>query len=116
MRMTASTVSSLSPTSSTVSIMPGIDTAAPDRTETNKGRRVDPSCRPVAASSSSIPAANACVIAAAAPAGERRHHVVGRTKAAGTGRFACTRRIKFQALFPTSAAPPCGSAAPGRMA
>jgi hypothetical protein len=43
----ASTVSSLSPRLSTVSIMPGIEARAPERTETSSGLARSPKRRPV---------------------------------------------------------------------
>ena len=46
----ASTVASLSPTFRTVSIIPGIENAAPDRTETSRGSLLSPSERPMLAS------------------------------------------------------------------
>src|SRR5947209_15141379 len=49
--VSASSTASLNPRSSSVSIIPGIDTAAPERTLTNSGRGPLPNLREVAARS-----------------------------------------------------------------
>jgi hypothetical protein len=49
-RASATTVRSFSPRFRIVSIIPGIETGAPDRTETSNGFDVSPNPRPVASS------------------------------------------------------------------
>jgi hypothetical protein len=104
--------------SRTVSIIPGIEIAAPERTETSSGFRGDPNPSRVAASSCAIPSWSVLPSAASVVCGVRwvRHHDVGKTKPDGTGKPAAAIRIKFQALFPTSSAPPGGSGASDEMA
>jgi len=96
--------------------MPGIDTAAPERTDTSNGRRAAPNARPVAVSRRAIPSASVLRNAMSLAGCGCRHQLVGSTKAAGTGRPACAMRMRFHALLPTSGAPPFASVAPGRMA
>ncbi len=52
MRTSPATVASFKPTLSTVSSIPGIDTGAPERTDTSSGRRSPPKDRPDMRSSS----------------------------------------------------------------
>ena len=101
------------PTSSTVSIIPGMETAPPERTETSSGLRAPPNCSPVAASRPAIPAAKAWCNASSRTV---PHQKVGSTKAGGTGSPAWAISIRFQALLPTSAAPPGAGGVPGAMA
>ena len=61
------TLASLSPTLRTVSIMPGMENLAPERTETSSGSAGSPSLRPIACSS----AAGASAISSASPSGVR---------------------------------------------
>ena len=71
-----------------VSIIPGIETTAPDRTETSKGRSAAPSRRPVRSSSRASPSA----ICSANPSGQEPPAAIASTqatvvtvKASGTG-------------------------------
>ena len=80
-------VSSFRPTLSSVSIIPGIDCGAPERTATSSGRRSAPNARPVASSRPRTAAARWSISAnvsgpRAASPGE--HQLVGSTKPCGT--------------------------------
>src|SRR5450432_2096621 len=101
-----------------VSIIPGIEIAAPDRTETSNGFRGEPKPSPVMPSSLTIPLLSTLFCAASVVCGVRcfPHHAVGKTKPGGTANPAPAIRIKFQALLPASSAPPGGSNSPGEMA
>ena len=108
-------MSALRPIFNTVSIIPGMDTAAPDRTETSSGRRDAPNSRPAADCSRVIPAASVCRSTGWFAVWVRWHHAVGKTKAGGIGRPTCAMRNKPQALLPTSCAPPLGNGDPGKI-
>jgi hypothetical protein len=56
-----------------------------------------------------MPSDSAPRSAGSSAATPRRYHAVGSTKAGGTVSPAAPRRIRFQALLPTSATPPAGS-------
>ena len=112
-------VSNASSTMSTAivsaALMPGMDIAAPERTETSRGRREPPKCIPVAASNPAIPLESAARIAGSLSGNGRCLQVVGNTKAGGTGKPICSMRMRFQALPPTSRAPPPAIARPREM-
>ena len=57
MRTRPCTAANVQPTSSTVSSMPGIERAAPERTDTRSGARRSPNCLPVAVSRNAMPSA-----------------------------------------------------------
>ena len=86
------------PTFSTVSSMPGIDTGAPERTETTSGRRRSPRPKPVEASSAAtVRAVSSLQLCRRAAGGERaaqtsvvEHHRLGHAQA-GAARCARAR-------------------------
>ena len=84
--------------------MPGIDTAAPERTETSNGRGPLPNVPPLAASNQAMPAASSSPkVAGKLPVS--RNAVQARvvmTNAGGTGRPRLRMRAMDQALPPIS--------------
>src|SRR5271165_1938273 len=117
--MSPSTVFEFVPMFKTVSSMPGIETAPPERTETKSGRRGEPKPRPVADSRAAMPkdkvSTRSFSLVFRSRESERLHQAVDSTKAAGTGKPAAVIRIKFHALLPTSCAPSGGSGECGRI-
>src|SRR3974390_989956 len=95
------------PTLSTVSSIPGIERAAPDRTDTSNGRRRSPNSLRVVASRNSIPSARPSAnfsIARPSPLTMAAHRSTGSTKAGGTGRPRAVMRARLAALAPTTSA------------
>src|SRR3974390_786561 len=95
------------PTLSTVSSIPGIERAAPDRTDTSNGRRRSPNSLRVVASRNSIPSAKPSAnfsIARPSPLTMAAHRSTGSTKAGGTGRPRAVMRARLAALAPTTSA------------
>ena len=98
-------VASPSPMLRMVSIMPGIETAAPDLTATRSGRRPAPKRSPVARSILRTPqrAKSETRRPSCPPASwYSRHTRVPSTNAGGTGRPASVMRMRLYALAPTS--------------
>jgi hypothetical protein len=109
-------VSSFSPRSRIVSIIPGIDTGAPERTLTSSGSAESPNRRPTVSSTSAI----AARISSSRPSGQpsarnRRHVWVVMANPGGTGSTSSRAMTpRLAALPPTSALAsssdsPCGS-------
>ncbi len=94
-QMRPCTLVAFMPTLRIVSIIPGIDRSAPDRTETNSGARASPRRRFVVCSSQPIPATSPlcnAFIAFSSPATTPAQRLVGMTKAGGTGRRSAPSR------------------------
>jgi hypothetical protein len=99
--MIASTVTSLTPTSSRVSIIPGIDTGAPLRTETSSGRRRPPKHSRLSRSMWRMPSASASRSSPGAPPVASWKWLakrVDRTKACGTGKPAAAMAARLLRL------------------
>ena len=104
-----STATSERPTFRIVSIIPGIETAAPERTETSSGSRGSPKRLPMRSSSrstwtstsSSSPSGNAPPRAIVS-----RHASVVIVNPAGTGRPSCVISASPTPFPPSSARPP----------
>ena len=84
-------------------MIPGIETAAPERTETMSGRRGDPNPRPVAFSSSAIPSASRPLAQSGScrsPSKYSSQTSTGRAKPGGTGIPISAISARTEALFP----------------
>ena len=100
-RMRPCTLTAFMPTSRIVSIIPGIDFSAPERTETNSGARASPRRRSIACSSQPMPATSPlriAFIAVSSPATTPAQRLVGRTKAGGTGKRSAREASKLGRL------------------
>ena len=104
MRTRPWTAAGVQPTSSTVSSIPGIDRAAPERTETSSGRRRSPNRLPVAFSRNSMPSVNPSVRSCLRP--DRPHdrgtELDRQHEGGGTGRPSAAMRARLAALAPTA--------------
>ena len=99
-----------------MSIIPGIDTGAPERTETSSGSAGSPNRRPVAASTSAIRSRSSASRPAGQPVARTSRQVaVVIAKPGGTGsrRSGPSIRARFAALPPMSARTSCGSSSNG---
>src|SRR4029079_12822578 len=109
MRIRPRVASLLQPTSSTLSSMPGIERAAPERTDTSKGLRRWPKRNPVASSRNAIPSLRQVTkvrSASLSPALMAAPSAIGNTKAGGTGRPSSATRARIDALAPISSGLP----------
>ena len=91
------------PTLSTVSIIPGIETDAPERTLTRSGAVTEPSSLPVVRSSAATSVAMACSNSSDQPSARKAQHAaVVSVKPGGTGRPASDMRAKPWPLPPST--------------
>src|SRR4051794_356936 len=114
-RASASSTSSVMPRLRTVSIIPGMLTAAPERTETSSGRSPSPKLRPSACSRPATPARTDCQASSSSSppaAWKRRHSSIGRHSAGGTGGPGLSIRAMLRPLLPTPSR--LGTVAPSR--
>ena len=87
-----------------MSIIPGIETGAPDRTLTSKGSAASPNRRPTAASTSAIRARSSSSRPSGQPPARNARQVsVVTTKPGGTGSPKPSISPRFAAFPPTSA-------------
>jgi hypothetical protein len=110
MRTRPCTAADMQPTLSTVSNIPGIDRAAPERTDTNSGRRRSPNSVPVAVSRKAIPSVRPSVsfcLAWDSALTIAAQSLTGSTNAGGTGRPSAAMRARFAAFAPTVSAECC---------
>ena len=111
-----SVVAGVRPRLRIVSIIPGIDTGAPERTETSSGSAGSPNRRPVVASTSAIRSRSSASRPAGQPVARTSRQVaVVIAKPGGTGsrRSGPSIRARFAALPPMSARTSCGSSSNG---
>jgi hypothetical protein len=102
------TATSFNPTFRIVSIIPGIEIAAPDRTETSSGSAVSPKRFPVVCSSRARCSATSSSSPAGSPPSRMyaRHASVVIVKPAGTGTPSCVISARPMPLPPRRSRPP----------
>jgi len=112
MRTRPRTAEGVQPTLSTVSNIPGIDRAAPERTDTKSGRHRSPNRRPVVFSRNSIPSVRPSArlrMADASPFTVAAQRLIGSTKAGGTGSPSAATRARLAAFPPTMSTEYCSA-------